>query len=148
MGNFQKDLETGARAQDFVIKQLEKEHKGIHQVPGYFKDYDLIADDGYTAEVKFDVLSRETHRTGFEYECYGKKSGVACTKAREWIHIYKLYNDWVYSKIPVGDLKAFLKSNWKELKTVPGGDNNASKMALVSVYDVADSFGYISIFST
>lgn len=147
MGNFQKDLETGARAQDLIISQLSKEHPGLHQVQGNFKDFDLIADDGYTAEVKFDALSRKTQRVGFEYECSGKKSGIANTKSFEWVHIYKLYNDWVYSKMKTSDLKAFLKSNWNSLEKVCGGDNNSSKMALVSVYDIGDSFEFTRLSS-
>lgn len=148
MGDFQKDLAVGSKAQDFIISQLKEEHEGLVQVEGNFKDFDLKADDGYTAEVKFDILSQKTKNVGFEYKCYGKKSGVSNTKALEWVHIYYLDGKWVYSRMNTNNLKAFLKSNWESLKKVSGGDNNASKMALVSVYDVADSFGYISISST
>ena len=142
MGNFLKDLKRGHKAEQYVIKQLGREHENLHAVEGSFKDYDLIADDGYTAEVKYDELSEKTGNVGFEYECYGKESGVASTKAFEWVHIYKLNRVWVYSTISTNSLKSFLKANWKYLDKVKGGDNNASKMVLLSASDLADSFGF------
>ena len=142
MDNFQKDLKTGGRAEEFIISQFEKQHKGLRQGFGNIKGYDLIADDGYTAEVKYDRLSAKTQKIGFEYECYGKESGIAKTKAVEWIHIFKLYDQWVYCAIPTPSLKSFLKSNWEFLQKAQGGDNNASKMVIVSVYDFADAFSY------
>ena len=142
MRNFKSDLQLGEKAQDYIIKAKSKEHKGLKQVEGNFKEYDLIAEDGYTAEVKFDILSRETQKVGIEYECNNQKSGIARTKAYEWIHFYKLYNDWVYSTVNTSSLKSFLKSNWNSLDKVNGGDSNTSKMVLVSVYDFADTFGF------
>lgn len=142
MRNFKSDLELGQKAQDYIIKTLSSQHKGLKQVEGNFKEYDLVADDGYTAEVKFDILSRQTQKVGIEYECNNSKSGIAKTKAYEWIHFFKLYNDWVYSTIKTDSLKSFLKSNWNSLDKVNGGDNSTSKMVLVSVYDFADTFGF------
>lgn len=145
MGNFKKDLNTGERAQNYIISQLKDLHKGLKQVEGSFKDYDLVASDGYTAEVKFDRLSEKTNRVGIEYECFGKKSGISVTKAYEWVHVYKLYNQWVYSVIPVTELKAYIKNNWGYLKKASGGDEGTSKMVLIPVQDFAEAFGFYPI---
>lgn len=148
MGNFQRDLERGNKVEDVVIKYLKKDHKGLRRVLGNVKEYDLIAEDGYTAEVKFDELSAKTGNVGIEFECYGKPSGIEVTIAYEWIHIYKLYSDWVYSEIKPADLKAFLRNNKDYLHTGKGGDYGVSLMHLINVHDFADAFGFKQISST
>ena len=145
MGDFNSDLTTGQKAQNYIINQLGDLHKGLRQVEGSFKDYDLVADDGYTAEIKYDILSRKTNKVGIEYECFGKKSGIATTKAYEWIHFYKLYNQWVYTVVPTIDLKAYIKNNWEYLKKASGGDKGTSKMVLIPVQDLAEAFGFCPV---
>ena len=146
MSKFDKDLQTGAQAEKYIVGQLATHHKGLRRVKVKSKDYDLVAADGYTAEVKFDILSQKTHNIGIEYECSGKKSGIACTKAMDWVHIYKLGNDWVYSVVSTNDLKSFLKSNWEFLSKVKGGDNSASRMVLVPTLDFVDTFSFHPIY--
>lgn len=141
MGNFKKDLEKGHKAEQFVLLQLKKEFPTLKQIKGAFKDYDLES-DGYSFEVKFDQLSEKTKRVGIEFKCSQKNSGIKTTKSSEWIHIYKLYDNWVYSRIKTGDLKAYLRNNNEYLDKSSGGDNNSSEMVLISVYDFADAFGY------
>lgn len=134
----------GHKAEEFVVKQLSKKHKGLRFVEGKCKEYDLIADDGYTVEVKYDILSKNTGRVGIEFECDSKPSGIETTKAIDWVHIYKLYDNWVYSIIPVANLRAFLRSNKDFLTTASGGDCSA-KMYLISVHDFADHFSFFSV---
>lgn len=148
MGNFQRDLERGNKVEDVVLKIKAKQHKGLKRVEGKNSGYDLIADEGYTAEVKFDELSAKTGNVGIEFECYGKPSGIEVTIAYEWIHIYKLYSDWVYSEIKPADLKAFLRNNKDYLHTGKGGDYGVSLMHLINVHDFADAFGFKQISST
>ena len=148
MRNFQSDLKKGQKVESIILEKLKKDHAGIKRVLGKKKEYDLIADDGYTAEVKFDELSEKTGNVGIEFECYGHPSGIEVTTAYEWIHIYKLYNNWVWSKIKTSELKAFIRNNKDYLHTGKGGDYDASLMHLVSVYDFADSFGFSVISST
>ena len=143
---FKQDLQIGQKAQEYIVKQLSKEFKGIKSVPGLCSDCDLIADNGYTIEVKFDLKSKLTNNIGIEYRYKGKPSGIAKTKSQEWVHIYYL-NGWVYSRIKVNDLKAYLKSNWGYLPKLKGGDNNNSKMVIVKSEDFANRFGFMPILS-
>lgn len=145
MDNFKRSLELGGRAQKYIIKHHSKDHKGLRQVEGNFKDYDVIADDGYTAEIKYDILSEKTGNVGFEYHCFGKPSGIATTKALDWIHFYRLNGKLVYSIVRVNDLKSFLRSNWKSLDKKKGGDYNCSKMVVVPALDFADHFSYLPV---
>lgn len=142
---FKDDVRIGEKAQSYIIKQLELEFPGIHSMHGNFSNYDLISDSGFTVEVKFDIKSKLTNNVGIEYEYQNNPSGLAKTKAMEWIHIYYLIDKWVYSRIKTHDLKAYIKNNWKYLKKLKGGDNNSSKMVIISTQDFADSFNYLPI---
>ena len=142
---FKDDVKLGEKAQDYIIKQLQLEFPGIHSMHGNFSNYDLVSDSGFTAEVKFDIKSKLTNNVGVEYEYQGKPSGLAKTKAMEWIHIYHLTNKWVYSRIKVHDLKAYIKNNWKYLRKLKGGDRNSSKMVVINTQDFADRFTYFPI---
>jgi hypothetical protein len=82
---------------------------------------------------------------GFEYECGNHPSGLASTKAIEWIHIYYLTDKWVYVRIRTNNLKSFIKDNWNELKKVKGGDRNSSKLILIDSEDFANNFPYKEI---
>jgi hypothetical protein len=145
MQTFQEDLKTAQKTEKYVLSLLIKEFPTLKQVKGKSKDYDLVDDNGYGFEVKFDKMSKETKQLGFEFKCYGKPSGIKATKAMEWVHIYYLYDKPVYSRVKVQDLKNFLRVNRDYLAVVSGGDNNASKMVLVSVYDFTDAFPFFYI---
>ena len=145
MGNFTQDLKIGERAQDFIIKELQSEYPGIKSMQGNFSNYDLVSDSGYTAEVKFDRMSRNTGKVGIEYEYNNYPSGIAKTTAMDWVHIYRFNSQWVYSKMKVADLKSFTKSNWKHLRKVTGGDYGAAKLVLISIPDFAERFSFKTI---
>lgn len=145
MTKFNDDLTIGHKAEDYILSQLKEEFPSIKRFKGYNKDFDLVTVDGYSFEVKFDRISKDTKRVGFEFECNGKPSGIKSTKANEWIHIYYLYDKWVYSRVAIKSLKAFLRNNKEYLQIAEGGDNNASKMALVSVYDFSETFSFTPI---
>jgi len=148
MGNFQNDLLQAHEFEELAVKLYMHEHPNLHRKKEKEKGFDLIADDGYTAEVKHDKLSEKTNRVGIEFECYKKPSGIEATTAKEWIHFYKLLGNLVVSKIKVSDLKNFINSNKQYLEIGIGGDNRASFMYLINVYDFADSFGFNVISST
>lgn len=145
MGNFTQDLKVGERAQDFIIKELQTEYPGIKSMQGNFSNYDLISHSGYTAEVKFDITSRQTGKVGIEYEYNNEPSGIAKTTAMDWVHIYRFNSQWVYSKMRVADLKSFIKSNWKYLKKITGGDYSTTKLVLINIPDFAEHFDFTVI---
>lgn len=145
MGEFTKDLKVGQYAQDYIIKELSEELSGLKSEQGNFSNYDLVSDDGYTIEVKFDIKSKLTDNIAIEYKYNGKPSGIAKTRAIEWIYIYFCNNQWVYSRIKTFDLKQFLRNNWTSLQKLRGGDNNSSKIVLVNIGDFTDAFNFLSI---
>jgi len=99
----------------------------------------LIDDDGYTAEVKFDIRGKQTGNIAFEYSYKGIPSGISTSNALDWIQIY-YSNGWVYSQIRTFNLKIFLKSNIKSFKIVNGGDDNKSHLILVPVATFQEFF--------
>lgn len=144
MGDFAKDLKIGQKAQDFIIKRLQDELPGLKSIDGNFSSYDLVADSGYTIEVKFDRESEHTKNIAIEYEYDKHPSGLAKTKALEWLHIYYL-DGWVFSRIKVGNLKAFIKNNWKDLHKTQGGDYSKAMLVLINKTDFANTFDFIKI---
>jgi hypothetical protein len=142
---FKRDLQLGEKAEEYLVDKLKKEFPTLKQLKKNFSEYDLMDDNGYTIEVKFDRKSKSTGNTAIECEYKGNPSGINCTKAMEWIQIYYLNNQWVYSRIKTYDLRAFVKSNGDYLTTIDGGDNKLSKMILIPVEDFADTFNYESL---
>ncbi len=142
--SFNSDLNTGLKAERAVIKRLQKEMPTLKQVQ-VGSDYDLIDDDGYTIEVKYDKLSERTGNVGIEYLYKGKDSGLSATKAMEWVHIFFLDGEWVFARIPVSKLKSYIRSNWEYIKKVDGGDDLLAKMALISSDDFANTFSYYEL---
>lgn len=145
MGEFTKDLKIGQHAQNYIIKELSEELPGLKSIQGNFSNYDLVSDDGYTIEVKFDIKSKLTDNIAIEYEYNRKPSGIAKTKAIEWIHIYYMDDGWVFSRLKIHTLKEYLRSNWKYFKKLEGGDNNSSKIVLIPIDDFADVFNFVRI---
>jgi len=143
MHNFQKDLELGEKVQRRILKILKPQYPTIKNCVGKVDGYDLYDDFGYTAEVKFDELSKSTGNVGIEYECFGKPSGIKRTTAYEWFHVFYYNGKWGYSQIRTADLKSFLRNNIKCFTKASGGDKDSSKMILINVYDFVDAFSFV-----
>ena len=88
-------------------------------------------------EVKYDGdISNRTGNVYVEYECRGKKSGIATTEADYWV--FKLSGE---RAIVIGtkQLKGRLRelvSNGMAKSGVKGGDNNLSVGVLVKIKDL------------
>ena len=73
----------------------------------------------------------QTGNIAIEYECYGKPSGINATKADYWFHNLcvgdKVYGTLVFE---TKMLKRIVNTsiNENQVRSVSGGDNNASKM--------------------
>lgn len=125
---WQPYLDAGEKNEDEFIKIMIKLDKDTCKKEGNFKEYDFnLPNLGFTIELKGDYKSDDTGNFAFEYECFGKKSGLAFTTAKYFVMTdarkFYLFN--------TADLKSFLRDNWVCVRTVIGGDNNASKMALI-----------------
>jgi hypothetical protein len=113
--NFAKDLQDGESAQDAVLKLLHKTYPKAHQIPGYFKEYDIhIPEIGKTIEVKYDIAVNRTGNYFLETE-FNKKDeygdivpvecGVAYTQADYWCEM----DDEYMIFIEMSALKYFLR---------------------------------------
>ena len=86
--NFNTDLLLGKKAERFIKELLVAEYPDIEIVEGYEKGFDLIDNTGYKIEVKTDFESEKTDNIAIEIRCRNSLSGLATTKAKEWIHIF------------------------------------------------------------
>mgnify|MGYP003625013420 FL=1 len=75
-------------------------------------------------------------RTGniaIEYECRGKKSGIAATESDYWFHNLCVGDETFATLVfDVPSLKRIV-NNLDEKRTVSGGDNGAARMYLVNL---------------
>lgn len=97
-----------------------------------------------TVEVKTDLLYYKTGNIFIEFECRGKLSGLATTKADHFAFIL-LAEDGTPSIhiFETAKLKKALKLIHKKevLRTVNGGDDNLSRGYLVKFKKIIDNYG-------
>ena len=142
MQNFYKDLEIGELVEQKVIDLLKKDYPTIKALKEYNSGFDLVDDNGYTVEVKFDRLSEKTPNTAFEYLYKSSPSGISTSKALDWAQILYFNNNWIISIINTDQLRMFLKNNWEHLEKINGGDNNDSRLILINKTDFLDNFPF------
>lgn len=144
--NFNTDLLLGKKAERFIKELLVAEYPDIEIVEGYEKGFDLVDKiTGYKAEVKFDWESRKTDNIAIEYLYKGKKSGISETSAYEWFQVFYFNGSWYVFRCKVSELKSFLKSNFRYLSKVKGGDNLNSNLILVSKKLIMEKFDFWKI---
>ena len=146
--NFNTDLLLGKKAERFIKELLVAEYPDIEIVEGYEKGFDLIDNTGYKIEVKTDFESEKTDNIAIEIRCRDSLSGLATTKAKEWIHIFWYNGEWYFLRCNVSDLKGFIRSNWKYLKKVKGGDNDLSEMVLINKDLIMNRFDFYELGAT
>ena len=112
--------------------------------------YDLLAvnEEGVEAtfEIKEDFTCRKTGNVGLEFECRGKPSGIATSKAD--YYIYKLHE-------PDGRLSLYINStdevkkmvkNKRYFKIVCGGDPGSNSMNyLFKLNTFKECFSYLGV---
>lgn len=81
-------------------------------------------------EVKRDFLSHKTGNIAVEFESRGEPSGITTTQAHWWAFI--LDKEGSIILVPTEKLRTLIKGK----KIVNGGDNDTSKMYLVSKKDL------------
>jgi hypothetical protein len=70
-----------------------------------------------------------------EFESRGRPSGIASTEADYWFHNLAIGNDIVMTLVfPVYKLRSYITNNMP--KMIRGGDNNTSRMYLISLTDL------------
>ena len=89
----------------------------------------------FTVEIKNDIASMRTGNIGIEYECRGKPSGIAITKADYWMHIIRHDGKFLFLVIKPNLLNVLIEKKAKAKKI--GGDNfSNTKMHLIAIKDI------------
>ncbi len=90
-------------------------------------------------EVKTDRQLQRTGNLFIEYECRGKPSGLAATKATWWAFTAEAHGQNIFKLVRVSWLKARLKQLLdvgKAFGDIKGGDDWASRGVLVKIQDL------------
>ena len=70
-----------------------------------------------------------------EFESRGRPSGIATTEAEYWFHNLAIGNDIVMTLVfPVYKLRSYITNNMPRM--IRGGDDNTSRMYLISLTDL------------
>lgn len=141
---FEEDLKLGHRAEEYILEQLQLLYPTMRRVEGKNVHYDLIDEDNFTVEVKFDLKSKETGRIGIEYMHRGLPSGISISKAQRWVLIYYLEGKWVWTMIETNKLRAYIKQNHAKYTRYLGiGDK--SSLLLIDAFEIAKHFGFYEV---
>ena len=81
----------------------------------------------------------QTGNIAIEYECYGKPSGINTTNSDYWFHNLCVGDD-VFATLVFETkmLKKIINAsiNANQVRSVSGGDHNASKMYLINIQNI------------
>ena len=121
------------------IKELKKFDIDLSFGKHWEQYIDEMFSGAKTCEVKTERDKwAQTGNICIESESYGKPSGIAATEADLWVHNLTVDNELVCSLVfPVEKLKEILPK--LPQRSVMGGDNNASKLQLVSLIKLMET---------
>jgi len=129
---FVKDLETGKVYEKKALELIQKKYPKAFIQDGYFLEWDIyIPELDMGVEVKSDAQYQKTGNFYVEYECNGKPSGIAATKAK----YYYIYLDKLYI-LKTEDLKDKCRKYLNTKKDKKGGDNMASKGITIPINEL------------
>ena len=129
---FVKDLETGKVYEKKALELIQKKYPKAFIQDGYFLEWDIyIPELDVGVEVKSDAQYQKTGNFYVEYECNGKPSGIAATKAK----YYYIYLDKLYI-LKTEDLKDKCRKYLNTKKDKKGGDNMASKGITIPINEL------------
>jgi hypothetical protein len=143
MGIFLQDLEAGEAVEIEVAKRLAKFWGPRGYLPVLKErakghDIKLLHPSArpILIEVKYDEKSEYTRNVAIEFQCSGKWSGIAATKADFWV--IKYFDDgwkdgqtWRYRAVPTCKLVEEWRSH--RYAAVYGGDECRARMILIPV---------------
>ena len=129
---FQKDLQTGQLYEKKALELIQKDYPKAYIQDGYFLEWDIyIPELDIGVEVKSDAQYKKTGNFYVEYECNGKPSGIAATKAKQ----YYIYLDKLYI-LTTQDLKDKCRKYLNTKRDKKGGDNMASKGIIIPINEL------------
>lgn len=131
---FEACLRAGEYYQTHYLNELDLTDWNVEIASGYAPDWDLrlthkTAGNSWAYEVKSDTVAARTGNLAIEFECSGRPSGIAATKADYWIHYIPTTN--TYYRLKVETLKKIIKrvDPW----TTYGGDGGRARMYLLPI---------------
>ncbi len=136
--NWDGQLATGEEnEQEFLVLLLQID-PDAKKISGNYKyaDFKLPNYQDCTVEIKKDYKSHYTGNFYFEYNCFGKPSGLAVTTAELWVMTDREY----FYLFDTEKLKNFMRVNWQYLRKMQGGDNNASKGIVFKKTEIAQHY--------
>ena len=129
---FEKDLETGKVYEKKALELIKRDYPKAFIQDGYFLEWDIyIPELDMGVEVKSDAQYQKTGNFYVEYECNGKPSGIAATKAKQ----YYIYLDKLYI-LETEDLKYKCRKYINTKRDKKGGDNMASKGIIIPIEEL------------
>jgi len=96
---------------------------------------DMLQDKKIEVKSERDVWQR-TGNIAIEYQCYGKPSGIAATEADYWFHNLCVGEDIYATVVFRVDILKKIIDNLDSVRSVSGGDNNASRMYLLNLQKI------------
>jgi hypothetical protein len=95
---------------------------------------DMLQNSKIEVKTERDMWSK-TGNIVIEFESRGRPSGIATTEADYWFHNLAIGNDIVMTLVfPVFKLRSYITKNMP--KMIRGGDDNTSRMYLISLTDL------------
>lgn len=129
---FENDLKTGQLYEKKALELIQKDYPKAYIQDGYFLEWDIfIPELDMGVEVKSDAQYKKTGNFYVEYECNGKPSGIAATKAKQ----YYIYLDKLYI-LKTEDLKDKCRKYLNTKRDKKGGDNMASKGIIIPINEL------------
>ena len=129
---FEKDLETGKVYEKKALELIKRDYPKAFIQDGYFLEWDIyIPELDMGVEVKSDAQYKKYGNFYVEYECNGKPSGIAATKAKQ----YYIYLDKLYI-LETEDLKYKCRKYINTKRDKKGGDNMASKGIIIPIEEL------------
>ena len=129
---FYRNLKTGKGYEEQALQLIHKKYPQAYIKDGYHKEWDIYVPElDMGIEVKSDAQYKKTGNFYVEYECNGKPSGIATTKAKQ----YYIYLDKLYI-LETEDLKDKCRKYLNTKKDKKGGDNMASKGITIPINEL------------
>lgn len=125
--NWDPRLKEGEEAEKELLAHIQRLYPTAKKIEGNFKDYDIYISDINTIEVKYDVKAQQTGNFAFEIRSHGIPSGLSTTKAR-WFVTVDTMKFYFFETVR---LKDYIRTNWKYMKKVMGGDDKSSQLVII-----------------
>jgi hypothetical protein len=141
--NYKQDKPIADRTEQQVAEILRATYNAVILDFGHTNAYDIRARVNgkiFTFEIKEDFTCERTGNVGIEFECRGKPSGIAVSKADFYIYKIHTSNGIKIYLFKTKQLKGMITEE-KYFRVVNGGDVGSGSMNYLFKYDTFTSYG-------